>query len=79
MISIPTIPANWMEYSGILLAGNGMRTRVELVMHTVKGRFEYAIHTAYVGDSGEWEYENGRYYDTKLQAELSYDHLKTKL
>lgn len=78
MISIPIIPEAWLEYSGILLAGNGVRTRVDLVLHRVRGVYEYAIHSAYVGDNDDWEYEGGRYYDTLMQAQVSYNYLKAR-
>ena len=78
MISIPIIPSDWLEYSGIILAGGGMRTRVDLVLHRVRGVYEYATHSAYVGDGDKWEYEDGRYYDTVEGAQASYAHLKSR-
>ena len=78
MISIPMIPEGWLEYSGILLAGDGVRTRVDLVLHRVRGVYEYAIHSAHVGDRENWEYEDGRYFDTLPEAQASYKHLKSR-
>lgn len=75
MISIPMIPKLWIRHSGIQLAGNGVRTRVDIVLHRVSGVFEYAIHAAYVDNDHEWAYESGLYYDTVLEAEKGYNRL----
>lgn len=65
MIEIPVIPASWIEYSGILLAGNGFRTRVNRVLHRINGHLEFAVHGAYVDDNNQWAYEGGRYFETE--------------
>ncbi len=55
-----------------------MRTRVDLVLHRVRGVFEYAIHRAYVSEADEWAYESGRYYDSFAEASKQYEQLLRK-
>jgi hypothetical protein len=67
-ITIPSIPSNWIAHSGITPAGNGYRTHVRKVLHTVEyGYHKFVIHTAY-DDNGKWAYENGRYFETEDAA-----------
>jgi hypothetical protein len=66
-ITIPAIPSNWIAHSGVLPAGNGYRTRVEKVLHTVPGYHPFCIHLAYEYE-GKWAYESGRYFKTEDEA-----------
>jgi hypothetical protein len=71
-LSIPTIPANWITHSGVLPAGNGYRTRVQKVLHTVGGYHPFCIHTAYEYN-GEWAYECGRYFKDEVAALAAFE------
>jgi hypothetical protein len=71
-ITIPAIPSNWLAHSGIRPAGNGYRTRVEKVLHTVSGYHPFVIHTAYEYD-GKWAYESGRYFKDEASALAAFE------
>lgn len=66
-ISIPAIPSNWIAHTGVVPAGNGYRTRVQKVLHTVSGYHPFCIHRAYEYE-GKWAYEYGHYFMTEAEA-----------
>jgi hypothetical protein len=66
-VTIPAIPSNWIAHSGVIPAGNGYRTRVQKVLHTVSGYHPFVIHTAYEYD-GKWAYESGSYFKDEASA-----------
>jgi hypothetical protein len=71
-LTIPSIPANWIVHTGVLPAGNGYRTRVQKVLHTVGGYHPFCIHTAYEYN-GEWAYECGRYFKDEAAALAAFE------
>lgn len=74
-ITIPSIPADWIAHTGIIPAGNGYRTRVQKVLHSVAGYHPYCIHTAYEYE-GKWAYENGSYFKDEASALAAFNKLK---
>ena len=66
-MTIPTIPADWIAYTGVIPAGNGYRTHIKRVVHKVDGYLQFVIHTAY-DYNGEWCFEHGRYFKTEEEA-----------
>lgn len=66
-ITLPAIPADWIAHTGVIPAGNGYRTHVKKVLHTVSGYHPFVIHTAYEYE-GKWAYESGRYFSTEAAA-----------
>ena len=67
LIPVPAIPADWIAHSGMVLAGNGLRTHVKAVLHKVGGYHPYVVHTAYVSND-EWCYERGTYCKTEEEG-----------
>ena len=74
-ITIPAIPSTWIAHTGVIPAGNGYRTRVEKVVHTVSGYHPFVIHTAYEYD-GAWAYEQGHYFKTEAEALAAFNKVK---
>lgn len=72
--TIPSIPKTWIAHTGVIPAGNGYRTRVKKVLHTVSGYHPFVIHTAYEYN-GEWAYECGSYFSTEEAAVTAFNKL----
>jgi hypothetical protein len=71
-IQVPAIPADWIAHSGVIPAGNGLRTHVAKVLHTCDGYMPYVIHRAFESN-GKWAYEGGQYFSDPKEAQTAYD------